>query len=388
MYAKDLIDQHGKSHCRFKVSAHTDNADYPISDGMLKVVTWLLTDGSISRGNDNQVGNYIIWQSKEVDAVIDALAEAGLAYTHGVRERDIKAICGRLLKKKPMPTHHFRLNASSAKMVREFLENKDTLPEWMLSLSTRQFNLVAHVLLLANGSVKTGNNKDDISTFALHGTEEALDQWQILFETHGYSAGLRHDTRGAAVLDVCVRTDTEVDLSQRVSIEHYTGTVWCLSTPLTNFMIRKNGRPSFTGNCWVNSKSGVGLDVGRDIARDLPNAVYLGIHEGILNVNGTKFMLWHGEDGSSYSTSYRLQKIVEAFNGGEKPNVLITGHTHKQGYFFDRNIHVLSAGSIQMQSDFMRYKRLAAHVGFWIVKGSVRDGEVVKFSPTWYPFYV
>lgn len=138
---------------------------------------------------------------------------------------------------------------------------------------------------------------------------------------------------------------------------------------------------------WGNTKSGVGMDVGEDLALRLPHTTYLGIHEGVVNVNGAKFMLWHGEDGSSYASSYRVQKIIEAFTGGEKPNVLFTAHTHKSLYLFDRNVHAVSTGSIQKQSGFMRYKRLAVHTGFWIISGKIRDGEIVQFSPTWYPFY-
>ena len=138
---------------------------------------------------------------------------------------------------------------------------------------------------------------------------------------------------------------------------------------------------------WGNTKSGVGMDVGEDLQLRIPNSKYLGVHEGNIDVNGATFMLWHGEDGSSYASSYRVQKIIEAFTGGEKPQALFTAHTHKALYLFDRNVHAVSTGSIQRQSGFMRYKRLAAHTGFWIVSGKVRDGEITQFTPTWYPFY-
>jgi predicted phosphodiesterase len=156
-------------------------------------------------------------------------------------------------------------------------------------------------------------------------------------------------------------------------------------------LFREWGLPLYflTGNHteWFNTKFGIGVDVGEDLARAIPGATFLGAHEGVIDVAGAKFMLWHGEDGSSYATSYRLQKIVEAFTGGEKPGVLMAGHSHKQAYIFDRNVHALSTGCIESQSGFMRYKRLAAHAGFWVVEGSVRDGSVVKFCPTWYPFF-
>ena len=108
---------------------------------------------------------------------------------------------------------------------------------------------------------------------------------------------------------------------------------------------------------------------------------------GDLLVGGIKITLWHGEDGSSYSYSYRTQKIIESMAGGTKPNILLTGHVHKAYYFFDRNIHAVGSGCIQAQTAWMRGKRLAAHPGFWIVEATVHDGSVVKFQPTFHAFY-
>jgi predicted phosphodiesterase len=140
---------------------------------------------------------------------------------------------------------------------------------------------------------------------------------------------------------------------------------------------------------WGNSKHGAGITAVEDVCDRVPNSHFIGYHEGDIVINDCKIKLWHGEDsGGSYAHSYRLQKLVEAFNGGEKPQVLFTGHTHKSMYLYDRNIHCISTGCLQNQSGFMRTKRLAAHVGFWIIEMVVDDsGEVLKFAPSWYPFY-
>jgi predicted phosphodiesterase len=124
-----------------------------------------------------------------------------------------------------------------------------------------------------------------------------------------------------------------------------------------------------------------------DIVSHLPNAEYLGSDEGEVIVNGAVIRLYHGEDSSSYATSYRLQKLIESFTGGTKPNVLLCGHTHKQGYFFDRNIHVVSGGCIQNQSKWMRGKRIAAHTGYWIIEMTITDDGVTRFKPEWFPFF-
>jgi len=134
-------------------------------------------------------------------------------------------------------------------------------------------------------------------------------------------------------------------------------------------------------------KSAGGMIV-KDICEALPNATYLGEHEGHLMLNGNiDICLWHGEDGASYATSYRLQKVAESLYGGDKPNLMLCGHTHKMGYFMERNIHMISGGSIQYQSKWMKMKRIQAHVGFWIVEVTVNKKGITKVNPTFYPFY-
>jgi predicted phosphodiesterase len=133
-------------------------------------------------------------------------------------------------------------------------------------------------------------------------------------------------------------------------------------------------------------KSG-GMFAVKDIANRLDNVTFIGHDLGDVIINGTIWRLWHGEDGGSYATSYRLQKIIESLTGGEKPNVLLCGHTHKQAYIFERNIHTVSGGALSYQSAWMQSKRLANHTGFHIIRATIKDGQIMSFSPTFYPFY-
>lgn len=124
-----------------------------------------------------------------------------------------------------------------------------------------------------------------------------------------------------------------------------------------------------------------------DIAKRLPHVEFIGHDNGTVNIGGTEWMLWHGEDGSSYATSYRIQKVLESFTGGRKPHVLMAGHVHKQGYFFDRNVHSILGGALCRQSRFMQSKRLPNHSGFHIIKASIADSQVKWFEPRWYPLF-
>ena len=134
-----------------------------------------------------------------------------------------------------------------------------------------------------------------------------------------------------------------------------------------------------------------GAYIVEDIAQECKHLEYLGedVADFILSNNDRpiKIRLWHGEDGSSYATSYRVQKIAESFTGGDKPNVLLLGHTHKQLYMIERNIHCQSGGAVSTQSNWMRSKKMANHTGFWITEMEYNERGITRYTPTFYPFY-
>jgi predicted phosphodiesterase len=131
-----------------------------------------------------------------------------------------------------------------------------------------------------------------------------------------------------------------------------------------------------------------GAKIVKDIADSLPNFKFLGHDEGDISLKGKATLkLWHGEDGNSYALSYRLQKILESLTGGEKPNALLAGHTHKFVDIFERHVMCTSIGSMQSQTPWMRGKRIAAHTGFAIIDYWVNEKGICKKTLTWHPFY-
>lgn len=131
----------------------------------------------------------------------------------------------------------------------------------------------------------------------------------------------------------------------------------------------------------------VGALIVKELAKELDHVTFLGHDEGDVSINGAFVRLWHGEDsGGAYAKSYRPQKIIEALPGGEKPQIMLIGHDHKQNYMFLRNVHVLSCGALSRQT-WMRRTCKANDLGFHIVKTCIQDGQVQWFQPRWYPFY-
>lgn len=102
----------------------------------------------------------------------------------------------------------------------------------------------------------------------------------------------------------------------------------------------------------------------------------------------TVIRLLHPGGGSAYAISYAPQKIVESYSGNEKPHVLLVGHYHKASYDFIRGVHVVQGGTTMDQSPFMRKKRLAAHLGGWIIEFStLPNGAIDRFRAEFFPFY-
>lgn len=97
----------------------------------------------------------------------------------------------------------------------------------------------------------------------------------------------------------------------------------------------------------------------------------------------------HPGGGSSYARSYKGQKMVESFQGGEKPAILVQGHYHVSGYSFDRNVHIVGMPGFQDQTIFGRKKHLRFEIGGCIIefKMSPTTGAITRFRSEFNMFF-
>lgn len=143
---------------------------------------------------------------------------------------------------------------------------------------------------------------------------------------------------------------------------------------------------------WYAKREGVDIgryaemkmrDAGRD---DWHNLGYMEAHIKLTNANtGAHAILAvvHPGGGSSYATSYSIQKIIESLDGGEKPAVGFYGHYHKLWAGNIRNVWVVQTGTTEDQTSFMRKKKLEAHVGGAIVglEQDPKTGAIIACTP-------
>ena len=133
-----------------------------------------------------------------------------------------------------------------------------------------------------------------------------------------------------------------------------------------------------------------GVDIGKAISQKRPDMKYLGALNATVHLTPKCTLeLNHPLDGASYAISYSIQKMMDCYGGDRKPSILLNGHHHKAMYMFYRNIHGIECGTTQGQTPWMLGKRLAAHLGGWIITIEVdASGTIKRFTPEFIPFYV
>lgn len=136
-----------------------------------------------------------------------------------------------------------------------------------------------------------------------------------------------------------------------------------------------------------------GIDIGRycesvmrDAGHDWHNLGYMEADIVLKNANSGATQILrvaHPGGGSAYATSYRPQKIIESYEGGEKPAVLFLGHYHKLDAGNIRNVWSGQTGCQQDQTPFMRKRSIEAHVGGIIaeLEQDPKTGAIISFKP-------
>jgi hypothetical protein len=139
----------------------------------------------------------------------------------------------------------------------------------------------------------------------------------------GYGVTFVGDTVSVSSTQIYPTINTEP------SVVRYDGRIYCVTVPNSRILVRRNGRTIWSGN------------------------------------------------------SYKPQKIVDALEGGTKPDMLAIGHFHKAEVMPTyRNVCTIQAGTFQMQTPFMSRQGSQAHVGGWLVQVTIGRNKANKIINT------
>lgn len=238
-----------RSRVKIPITAQQDLKTYPnIPRDIIRLIAWIITDGNISKPTRKNVTPQIsIYQSKisNVKKIIRLLNKLKLKYYTYRRDRKINSVCNRNLKS-CLPQYTFKISTVHTRQILKYVSEKYILPKWVYDLDTSSYKLFLNTLILGDGSIYRNKHQ----TMILYGIKPLLEQVQISCILHGYSAYLSKDTRGHYRLNISSIKSHEFDCYNSKKHINYSGIVWCLNVPHSNFMVRRNGKHYFTGNCW------------------------------------------------------------------------------------------------------------------------------------------
>lgn len=220
--------------------------DVNISDNFIKLLGWILTDGTMIRTD------CYIHQSKPINiaSIQEILNGLGYKYSLNFRNRNITEICGKKLKS-ILPQGVFRIAQSDTNLLRTYiLDSKIANKELFNKLSARQLRILLLAIMDGDGSWE--KNK---TSGALNGIKPFLDWVQELAVQTGIRSNLVEYRPNVFRLNLSFN-HSSIEINQFSSklekIKKY-DTVWCLKVINENFMVRRNGKVYFTGNCGVES---------------------------------------------------------------------------------------------------------------------------------------
>lgn len=118
----------------------------------------------------------------------------------------------------------------------------------------------------------------------------------------------------------------------------------------------KSDRPTYfiAGNhdlWWIKQ---CGADICQDIANNRDDLHYLGSDCEDLKIGKLRIRLYHGNGGTAYAKSYKLQKYLDAIPSEELPHILQTGHVHNSFYMKQGKTHCFQTSCLQDLTPYAR----------------------------------
>ena len=214
-----------------------------ISDDMIKLIAWIITDGSTSI-KDKTIKLY--QRTEKIHLIRDILDRLGITYTFNTRIRDIKSICGVELKNPSKEQCIITINKKNSEIIYKYIDDKYTIPEWVYDLSERQVDIFINSMVDGDGSRK----KDSKSGLMLYGVKTILDQVQHLLTLNGYRTSIYTYRNSQYKLNITKNNTISLDrIVNHVNKVDYIGIIWDFTVPNDTLVVRRNGKVSITGNC-------------------------------------------------------------------------------------------------------------------------------------------
>lgn len=125
-----------------------------------------------------------------------------------------------------------------------------------------------------------------------------------------------------------------------------------------------------------------GSDIGKAIARERDDMIYLGPDTADLKIGNVNINMHHGGGGRAYSLSYKLQRYVETLPEEKKTNIVLQGHFHNAMYMYYMDKHCFQVGSLEDDTPFSRSLGFKNEKSCYWVNIDLDDkGNIYRLTP-------
>jgi hypothetical protein len=199
-----------------------DKEDFKISDNLIKIVAWIITEGHLEKSNNGiRISQYNKIHQSHVKEIRESLETLKWDFNYK-REQE------------------FRIKAEYGKIARKILGNYKHIPEeWIENFSNKQLKLLLETLMKGDGKIK---DKIFCQKSLLIRDEVQQILTRLGYKNSNHSQKLEKNS----YITFSEKHDEEVSKKEWIS---YNGIIWCLTTRNGFLITRRNGKVSISGNC-------------------------------------------------------------------------------------------------------------------------------------------
>ena len=229
-----------------------DNQPLEISDAKLRVIAWIMTEGSIESNSrtlkDGIPGVIRISQSDAPDGRLELLErdlnEAGIKYTKIIRNDDNK-----IHRNYDAYRYNILNVVNEWTWIGKYISpNKNPMPA-LFRMSLLQRKLFIETWIWADGSRTKSPKGKKWSAFQLSTNNKMhVDFLQNILFRSGYRSQYKLKTRDGVYWMACCDRRATTIAKTNWSKEHYSGRVWCVTVPNGTVVVRRNGKCTITMN--------------------------------------------------------------------------------------------------------------------------------------------
>jgi hypothetical protein len=227
--------------CKMPVSARLDRSGIPLSNDEIRLIVWLITDGTIEFKNKETERCQIRWHLKKerkISRLSNLLDRLNIKYSKNLQKSGTTKI-------NILSDNHYK-----DKLLEWCLLNRTKqIPLFLRDMSFEQFN--AFIEEYANTDGNYGTFSDRVVQISTSKKNEA-DLIQEICHTNGASCKIRAKKGKISHNMLYVnldRVDTEFVRCNNVTRESYEGRVVCFTVKEGTLLVRRNGMVSISGNC-------------------------------------------------------------------------------------------------------------------------------------------